>query len=69
MTKVKIMIGIAEKFVKDNTDVSIRISPIKLIVGGALMLAALARNHQNVIEGNRAIIPLVKNSLRVFVVW
>lgn len=52
----------------DRTEVSIRISPIRFIDGGALMFAAVAINHQNVSEGSRVIIPLVRNRFRVFVV-
>jgi hypothetical protein len=44
-----------------------RISPNKLIDGGADILAAQARNHQRVVAGNRAKSPLVRKRLRVWV--
>ena len=44
------------------------ISLMRLRVGGAAMLAADSTNHQNVIAGKKARSPLVRNSLRVWVV-
>lgn len=41
-----------------------RISDPKLMEGGAAMLHAEKQNHQNVREGNKVIIPFVKNILR-----
>ena len=58
----------ASEDVNDKTDVSIRISPRRLIEGGALILAADVRNHQNVIGGRKDIIPFVKNRLRLLTV-
>lgn len=54
---------------EDKTEASIRISPSRLIVGGALMLAAAARNHQSVMDGKRLIMPFVRKRFRVLVVW
>lgn len=45
-----------------------RISPRRLMEGGAAMLAAENRNHHMVIEGRRVRRPLVRNILRVLVV-
>lgn len=67
--KVSVIIGRLETALKERTEVSIRISPIRFTDGGALMFAAAARNHQNVRDGIRLIIPFVRKRLRVFVVW
>lgn len=45
-----------------------RISPRRLIDGGAAMLAAESKNHHMVIDGRKVRSPFVKNNLRVLVV-
>lgn len=55
----RIMVGMSIK----DTDMiggNRRISPNRLIDGGADMLAAHAKNHQRVVVGNRANRPLVR---------
>lgn len=69
MMNVRIINGIEVNVLIDRTEVNIRISPIRFTDGGALMFAAAARNHQNVRDGARVIIPLVRNRFRVLVVW
>ena len=69
MIKVKIIIGMAVKGLIERTEVSISNSLIRFTEGGALIFAAAARNHHRVNVGRRAIMPFVRNKLRVLVVW
>lgn len=52
----------------DITEEIKKISLIRLIVGGADIFAAVNKNHHKVIIGATAIIPFVKNILRVCVI-
>ncbi len=45
-----------------------KISPARLMEGGAAILQAEKQNHQKVIEGNKANIPFVKYIPREFTV-